>query len=142
MLKYIWTTSSDTSFDTSVLYLLQGTLLDRNPTAAGFTFMSYLYIKDWGRVEKNNGSDIVQYFNRTHAVYTREKNIFIPTRVVPGSVNTHQITPKSQFTRYVLIDFSLSVKAATLIFISWRGSAFSSAKQGKSCFIYNLVKNK
>ena len=42
----------------------------------------------------------------------------------------------------VLIDFSLTVKAATLIFISGRGSAISSAKHGKSGSIYNLVKNK
>ena len=41
----------------------------------------------------------------------------------------------------VLIDFSLTVKAATLIFISGRCSAISSAKQGKSGSIYNLVKN-
>ena len=41
----------------------------------------------------------------------------------------------------VLLDFSLSVKAATLIFISGCGSAISSAKQGKSGSIYNLVKN-
>ena len=41
---------------------------------------------------------------------------------------------------HVLIDFSLTVKAATLIFISGRGSAISSAKEGKSGFIYNLVK--
>ena len=41
----------------------------------------------------------------------------------------------------VLIDFSLSVKAATLIFISGRGSAISSAKEGKSGFIYDLVKS-
>ena len=34
----------------------------------------------------------------------------------------------------ILIDFSLTVKAATLIFISGRGSAISSAKQGKSGF--------
>ena len=40
---------------------------------------------------------------------------------------------------HVLIDFSLTVKAATLIFISGRGSAISSAKEGKSCLIYNLV---
>ena len=33
---------------------------------------------------------------------------------------------------------SLIVKAATLIFISGRGSAFSSAKEGKSGSIYNL----
>ena len=41
----------------------------------------------------------------------------------------------------VLIDFSLTVKAATLIFMSERGSAISSTKQGKSGPIYNLVKN-
>ena len=34
--------------------------------------------------------------------------------------------------KWILIDFSLTVKAATLIFISGRGSAISSAKQGKS----------
>ena len=43
--------------------------------------------------------------------------------------------------KHVLIDFSLSVKAATLIFISGRGSAISSAKQGKTGSIHNLVKN-
>ena len=42
----------------------------------------------------------------------------------------------------VLLDFLLTVKAATLIFISGCGSAISSAKEGKSGFIYNLVKSK
>ena len=43
----------------------------------------------------------------------------------------------------LLIDFSLTVKAATLIFVhvSGRGSAISSAKEGKSGFIYYLVKS-
>ena len=41
----------------------------------------------------------------------------------------------------ILIDFLLTVKAAGLIFISGRGSAISSAEQGKSGSIYNLVKN-
>ena len=42
----------------------------------------------------------------------------------------------------VLIGFSLTVKVATLIFISGRGSALiSSAKEGKSGFVYNLVKS-
>ena len=41
----------------------------------------------------------------------------------------------------VLIDFSLTVKAAILIFISGRGSAISSAMAGKSGLIYNLVKS-
>ena len=40
----------------------------------------------------------------------------------------HEIT-------WVLIDFSLTVKAATLIFISGRGSAISPAKEGKSFLI-------
>ena len=42
---------------------------------------------------------------------------------------------------YVLIDFSLSVKAANLIFIPGCGSAISSAKEGKSGSIYNLAKS-
>ena len=41
----------------------------------------------------------------------------------------------------ILLDFSLTVKAATLIFISGCGSAISSAKEEKSGFIYKLVKS-
>ena len=48
---------------------------------------------------------------------------------------------KCSLTKFVLIDFSLSVKALTLLFISGRGSAISSAKQGITGYIYNLVKN-
>ena len=44
--------------------------------------------------------------------------------------------------RWLLLDFSLSVKAATLIFISGCGSAISSAKEGISGFIYNFVKSR
>ena len=40
----------------------------------------------------------------------------------------------------VLLDFSLTVKAATLIFISGRCSAISSAKEEKSGYIFNLVR--
>ena len=36
--------------------------------------------------------------------------------------------------RGVLLDFSLTVKTATLIFITGCGSAISSAKEGKSGF--------
>ena len=42
----------------------------------------------------------------------------------------------------VILDFSLTVKAATLIFISGCGSAISPAKEGKSGFVYNLVNSK
>ena len=45
------------------------------------------------------------------------------------------------FCPQVLLDFSLTVKAPTLIFISRSGLAISSAKEGKSGFIYNLVKS-
>ena len=41
----------------------------------------------------------------------------------------------------VLLDFSLTVKEATLIFISGCGWAISSAKEGQPGFIYNLVKS-
>ena len=44
-------------------------------------------------------------------------------------------------SQMILLDFSLTVKAATLIFISGCGSAISSAKEEKSGFIYNLVKS-
>ena len=40
----------------------------------------------------------------------------------------------------VLLDFSLTVKVATLIFIFGCGLAISSVKKGKSGFIHNLVK--
>ena len=42
----------------------------------------------------------------------------------------------------ILLDFSLTVKAATLIFISGCGSAILSAKEGNSGSIYNLVNDK
>ena len=42
-------------------------------------------------------------------------------------------------TWFILIDFLLTVKAATLIFKSGRVSAILSAKDGKSGSIYNLV---
>ena len=41
----------------------------------------------------------------------------------------------------LLKDFSLTVKAATLLFIFGLGSAISSPKEVKSGFIYNLVKS-
>ena len=57
---------------------------------------------------------------------------------------TNSISQKVLYSydRVVLLDFSLNVKAATLIFISGCGSAILSAKEGKSGFIYNLVKSK
>ena len=54
----------------------------------------------------------------------------------------HRDRPRAIVFPQLLLDFSLNVKAATLIFISGCGSAISSAKEGKSGFIYNLVKSK
>ena len=53
------------------------------------------------------------------------------------------VTPRlySLFYILILLGFSLTVKAATLIFISGCGSANPSAKEGKSGFIYNFVKS-
>ena len=48
---------------------------------------------------------------------------------------------RSPLLRKVLIYFSLTVKAATLIFIYGRGSVISSDEQGKPGSIYNLVNN-
>ena len=48
---------------------------------------------------------------------------------------------KKKRNLYILLDFSLTVEAVTLIFISGCGSAISSVKEGKSGFIYNLVKS-
>ena len=45
------------------------------------------------------------------------------------------------FDFYISYDFSLTVKAATLIFISGGDSSVSSAKEAKLGFIYNLVKS-
>ena len=49
----------------------------------------------------------------------------------------HNLLSIIRFTTKVLLDFSLTVKAATLIFISGCGSAI----EGKSGFIYNLAKS-
>ena len=58
------------------------------------------------------------------------------------AAETNDTTPSVTNTyTHVLLDFWLTVKAATLISISGCGSAISSAKEGKSGFIYNLVKS-
>ena len=58
------------------------------------------------------------------------------------ALHIHVYYDYQQSTSYnVLLDFSLAVKAETLIFISGCGSVISSAKEGKSGFIYNLVKS-
>ena len=64
-----------------------------------------------------------------------KRNTYVPAHAVP--ILIAQV--KSRKT-LILLDFSLTVKAATLIFIYGCGSAIASAKEGKSGSIYNLVK--
>ena len=45
-------------------------------------------------------------------------------------------TPIVKFPFTTLLDFSLTLKAATLIFVSGCGSTIASAKEGKSGFIF------
>ena len=82
-------------------------------------------------------------------LHASEKAIYLAVRVI---ILLNSKDSSEQYVRTVadlwngnsfgvLLDFSLTVKAATLIFISGRGSAISSAKEGKSGFIYNLVKS-
>ena len=53
------------------------------------------------------------------------------------------IRPSLEYVKdpHILLVFSLTVKAATLIFISGCGSAIPTAKEGTSGFINNLVKS-
>ena len=61
---------------------------------------------------------------------------------MPNNAAFHQDLHYLQMEKTVLKDFSLTVKAATLICISGRGSTISSDKQGKSGSIYSLMNNK
>ena len=71
------------------------------------------------------------------------KSVSVDIKWLYSNENQHNslVCYSPTLSLYLLIDFSLTVKAATLIFISGRGSAISSAKEGKSGFIHNLVKS-
>ena len=71
------------------------------------------------------------------AVLTHSPPPPLDLRMFPGILTSILII--WMYKLMVLIDFSLTVKAATLIFISGRGLAISSANQGDSGSIYNLV---
>ena len=68
------------------------------------------------------------------STHVRSSILNVLAHVSSGTGDLDSSTP-------ILLDFSLTVKAATLIFISGCGSAISSAKEGKSGFIYNLLKS-
>ena len=93
------------------------------------TFCFYSY-NSFGLVTRH--TDIV--------AYERQKDRPACTSVKSGQLlyfsagaKCHEVKTWSvQLSNKVLLDFSLTVKAATLIFISGRGSAISSAKEGDS----------
>ena len=66
--------------------------------------------------------------------------VYLSSSIRIRSINSWSLCQRL-FEISLLLDFSLYVKAATLIFISGCGLAISSAKEGKSGFIYNLVKS-
>ena len=66
---------------------------------------------------------------------------YLSGRLITSRKNMYSLNIENSHARLVLLDFSLTVKAATLIFISGCGSAISSAKQEESGSIYNLGKN-
>ena len=71
-------------------------------------------------------------------IFSTEQLFFIFNQMLSiGSFGRHEIDK----LKTVLHGFSLTVKAVTLILISGRGSAISSAKLGKSGSIYYLVKS-
>ena len=74
-----------------------------------------------------------------HSWCTSVSATLAPKLGMTANINDHG--ERDLLLPQVIIDFSLTVKAASLIFISARGSAISSAKEGKSGFIYNLLKS-
>ena len=62
-------------------------------------------------------------------------------QITLGNVKSQIIYQPMRGSAQISLDFSLTVKAATLIFISGCDSAISPAKEGISGSIYNLVKS-
>ena len=78
-------------------------------------------------------------YNLLHVLHDRKRRIVFFKEIHTFNYIGHT---RVIYSYLLLLDFSLTVKAATLILISGCGSAISSAKEGKSGFIYNLVKSK
>ena len=82
-----------------------------------------------------------QIFCPTSGVGQKGIIVFLQVMHIKLNGKKCRTTRKQNDLPYVLLDFSLTVKAATLIFISRCGSAVSSAKERNSGFNYNLVKS-
>ena len=79
---------------------------------------------------RNDGLSYQKSFRVATTAFSGAKQLF--------SVIVH-LGNREQSFLILLIHFLLTVTAATLIFISGRGSAISCAKEGKSGFIYNWL---
>ncbi|XP_053390443.1 uncharacterized protein LOC128553331 [Mercenaria mercenaria] len=84
-------------------------LTEQFPKAAGFTFKSYIFAKDWNKTVTTSGSDIVQYLRRTPALYTRQKNVLIPGRIRPDSIDTHEFEPLEGYERVTVLETTAAI---------------------------------
>ena len=75
------------------------------------------------RICKDSSTDKCNTYSTVNNRQVKDRFNLVVTRVSFNPRYTHH---------KILLDFSLTVKAATLIFISGCGSAISSAKEGKS----------
>ena len=120
----------------------------RNPITASFTLNGHTLVTDdltQYQRERESGTAAQPLLEPAHwpDYKEREQHAWL-LREDPKVNNEATKTAtgtETQAVWHVLIDFSLTVKAETLIFISGRGSAISSAKEGKSWIIYHLVKS-
>lgn len=82
--------------------------MGQNPSAAGFTFNSFLFPNDVqpDPVAPINGSDIVKYFQRTPVLSrskARVKSIILPSRIYAKGYTTHIFHPIKPYERSSMI---------------------------------------
>ncbi|KAK3578807.1 hypothetical protein CHS0354_030228 [Potamilus streckersoni] len=65
-------------------------LFSKDPWAAGFSFNVHIFVTSWGMTNASAEFIVTQYTNRTKPMMDRVKNIFMPSRISPGGVSTHQ----------------------------------------------------
>ena len=93
---------------------------------------NFLLLPKMEHSDRNNRT----YENLKFEIFPANKILYKVFQSLPAQAETRL----NNFVTVLLV-FSLTVKAATLIFISECGSAISSAKEGKSGLLYNLVKS-
>ncbi|KAL3836351.1 hypothetical protein ACJMK2_021784 [Sinanodonta woodiana] len=75
--------------DTTIPRLL-ARLFSKVPRAAGFRFNVHIFITSWGMTNASAEFIVTQYTNRTKPMKDRVKHIFMPSRIKPGGLYTHQ----------------------------------------------------